>query len=336
MTTVYFATNRAEDPAAVGGYGAQIVANDPAAIVYAVAQVDGIDLTVENSGTIASISDKSPGTFSDAATNAIIGAGKNLCIFIHGFANAFEDAIRRAAFNREWLAAAGIPAADFTMIAFTWPSAGHLFAAPPHMPPDAYLADQVMAGRSGYHLTFFFNVIDQLRADYKQRNPGARVFLLAHSMGNYVLQAGVQSWFDQGGSPDLFFDEAFLPAADERAGSFETPSGGRLSNLPKLAKRISIYYSEKDVAMYLSTTINFDRRMGFDGPSDKHDAQQYPPAIFRMLDCTEVDDFNPISPPDATHQYYRRSRIVRADIAATMANAPNPPGGLIDLPLRTA
>jgi esterase/lipase superfamily enzyme len=332
MTTVYFATNRMEDAAAAGGYGAKIVANDPGNIVYAVAEVDGIDLKVENSGRIASITDKYSGVFTDAATSAIIGAGKNLLVFIHGFANSFEDAIKRAAFNREWFAASGQAAADVTMIAFTWPSAGNLFAAPPHMPPDAYLADQTMAGRSGYHLAFFFNVIDQLCADFKKKHPDRRVFLLAHSMGNYALQAGVQSWFGMGGSPDLFFDEVFLAAADERADSFETPLGGRLSKLKDLADRISIYYSEKDVAMYLSTTVNFDRRLGFDGPNDKHDAAQYPPATFRMLDCTEVEDFNPVVPPDATHQYYRRSKIVRADFVATMANTPKPPGGLIDLP----
>jgi hypothetical protein len=35
--------------------------------------------------------------------------------------------------------------------------------------------------------------------------------------------------------------------------------------------------------------------------------------------------------PDASHQYYRRSLKVRADIAAAMLNDPNLPGGLIRL-----
>ena len=99
MTTVYFATNRKLDPAAVGGYGADIVASLPDAITYAVADVQGIVLGQEGSGRIAGITDKSPGTWSDAATAAVIGAKKNLLVFIHGFANTFEDAIKRAAFN---------------------------------------------------------------------------------------------------------------------------------------------------------------------------------------------------------------------------------------------
>jgi len=331
MTTVYFATNRKPDPTAVGGYGADIVASLPDAITYAVADVQGIVLGQEGSGRIAGITDKSPGVWSDAATAAIIGAKKNLLVFIHGFANTFEDAIKRAAFNREWFAASGQAAADTTVIAFTWPSAGKLFAAPPHLPPEAYLADQAQAGKSGFHVTFFLNVLDQLRADYQKVNPNGRIFLLAHSMGNYALQAGVQFWFDSRGSDDLMFDEVFLPGADEIYDSFERPNGGRLSNLPKLSSRISLYYSRKDVAMYLSQAINLSRRLGFDGPDDKRDQTQYPTAMFRIVDCTEVRDFDPLSPPDATHQYYRRSKIVRSDIAAAMADDPNPAGGLIQL-----
>ncbi len=331
MTSVYFATNRKADSTATGGFGADIVANQPDAITYAVADVTGIALEQESSGTIASVTDKSPGGFSDAATKAIIGAKKNLLVFIHGFDNSFEDAIKRAAYNREWFAEGGQSAGDTTVIAFTWPSAGKLFAAPSFTSPDAYRGDQAQAGKSGYHLGFFLNEIDQLRADYRKGNPSGKIFLLAHSMGNYCLQAGVQYWFDNRGSDDLMFDEVFLPGADEVDDSFERPAGGRLSNLPKLTSRISCYYSRKDVAMYLSTTINLNARLGFDGPSDKRDTARYPLAKFRIVDTTEVGDFDPVNPPDATHQYYRRSKIVRTDIAATMAGKPPVAGGLISL-----
>ena len=331
MTTVYFATNRKPDQSATGGFGADIVANQPDAITYAVAQVTGTDLAQEGSGTIASVDDKSMGGFSDAATKAIIAAGKNLLVFIHGFDNSFEDAIKRAAYNREWFAEGGSAAGDTTVIAFTWPSKGELFAAPTHTSPDAYRGDQAQAGKSGYHLAFFLNELDQLRADYRRANPSAKIFLLAHSMGNYCLQAGVQYWFDNRGSNDLMFDEVILPGADEVADSFERLGGARLSNLPKLAGRISVYYSRKDVAMYLSTTLNLNARLGFDGPSDKRDTARYPLDKFRIIDSTEVKDFDPLVPPDATHQYYRRSKIVRADIVATLAGRPLVAGGLISL-----
>jgi len=331
MTTVYFATNRKPDPAETGGYGADIVANDCAAITYATAEVTGINLADETSGTIAPITGQTQGKFSDAAKAAILGAGKNLLIFIHGFDNSFADAIRRAAFNCEWFAASGIGAADTVVIAFTWPSAGKLIAAPPHFPPDAYFADQAQAGRSGFHITCFLSVIDQLRVDYRAKNPTGGIFLLAHSMGNYALQAGVQSWFSGRGSQDLMFDEVFLPGADERYDSFLQTNGARLSDLPELVGRISVYYSRRDVAMYLSQALNLTFRLGFNGPDEKSDTAHYPTTTFRILDCTEVEDFDALNPPDATHQYYRRSVKVRADIAACMGNDPQPPGGLIQL-----
>jgi len=325
MTKVYFATNRVDDGTAPFGYGAQVVPFDITKITFAVADVEGIDLTKEDSGTINSITDKTSANFSADARTEIISSEKNLLVFIHGFDNTFEDAIKRAAFNREWFANAGNAAADMTVLAFTWPSAGKLFAAPPHMPPDAYLTDQAQAGKSAFHLAYFLRVIAQLRADYQKTNPRGRVILLAHSMGNFALAAAVQLWFTSNVPDGVVFDEVLLPAADEIWDSFLRPAGGHLSDLPKLGSRISIYNSRKDVTMYLSTTINLSRRLGFDGPEDKTDHASYPLNTFRLIDCTEVNDFNLLDPPDATHQYYRRSKKVRTDIVSVIAGDPGAP-----------
>ncbi len=331
MVQIYFATNRKPDATQPFGFGAELVQNRPEVITYAVADVQGIVLDQEGSGAIVGITDRTPGTWSDAATEAIVAAGRNLLVFIHGFDNAFEDAIKRAAFNAEWFRASGVAAADTTVLAFSWPSAGRLIAAPPHFPPEAYFADQTRAGKSGFHLGFFLNTIDQLRRDYVKRNPGGRIFLLAHSMGNFALQAGIEWWFANGGTADEIFDETFLAAADEEDDTFEK-GAARLGELPKLTRRISIYNSRRDVAMFLSTTFNHDERLGFDGPDDKRNATKYPPAKFRIGDCTGVGDFKLVDPPDASHQYYRRSKIVRTDIAAVMADDAKPAGGLFDLP----
>ena len=328
MTTVYFATNRINDGTGVWGYGAKVAPYDTSQITFAVADVTGIDLQAEGSGTINGITDKTPANFSAETTKAIVGTNKNLLIFVHGFDNSFEDAIKRSAFNREWFAATGQPGTDMTVVAFTWPSQGTLFAAPPHMPPDAYLTDQANAGRSGWHLAYFFGVIDQLSAVYRKANPTGRMVLLAHSMGNYALQGAIQTWGSSRPSDTVVFDDVVLAAADEVDDTFERPAGGRMTDLPKLTNRISVYYSCKDVAMYLSTTINLTARLGFDGPSDKRNAAVYTPKEFRIVDCTEVSDFDLLNPPDATHQYYRRSKIVRADIASVIANTAAGSGGL--------
>ena len=332
MVNVYFATNRAADPAKEGGYGSGIVANDPSAVTYAVAAVDQIDLDHADAGVITGITDQTPGGYSDAAVRTILATSKNLLVFIHGFDNSFAAAIKRAAFNQSWLKASGVPAADTTVLAFTWPSEGQLIDPFPSLPDQAYKFDQAQAGKSAFHLAYFLNNVDQLARGFRAAVPAGRVFLLAHSMGNYALQGAVQWWFDSRGSNDLMFDETILAAADEVDDTFDRPGGGRLSQLPVLSQRISIYYSRKDVAMWLSTAVNGNDRLGFDGPDDKHDATKYPPAKFRMIDCTAVSDFDPPVLSQTTHQYYRCSPIVRSDIVALLNGAPTPAGGLGALP----
>jgi esterase/lipase superfamily enzyme len=326
MTTVYFATNRAADSTAPFGYGSGIVPYVIDDIVFARAEVSGIDLTKEGSGTISAITNKTGANFDTTLHQAIVASNKNLLVFIHGFDNSFEDAIKRAAFNREWFAASSNPSTDMTVIAFTWPSGGQLFAAPPHCPPDAYFADQSRAGQSAFHLAYFLRVIDQLRTDYRATKPDGRIVLLSHSMGNYALARAVELWFTSRDPNDLLFDAAILAAADEIDDTFLKPSDGHLSDLPRLAQRIAVYNSERDVAMYLSTTLNLTARLGFDGPANKHDALRYPPEKFRMVDVTNVEDYDLLNPPDASHQYYRRSSRVRGDIVQFMAGAPLPGG----------
>jgi len=116
-------------------------------------------------------------------------------VFVHGFANAFEAAISRAAFNREWFASSPVAGADMTVLAFTWPSAGATIAVPPHFLSGAYRADQARASSSGAHLAWFLDEVKSLRDEAKRQNPRRRVVLLAHSMGNFALAAGVQAWF---------------------------------------------------------------------------------------------------------------------------------------------
>ena len=326
MVKVYFATNRNPDPAAEGGFGTTMAPTDnPATVLYGSADVQGIDLNDESSGQFAPATDVTKGSYSDQAAAEIVGSGKNLLVFIHGFDNSFADAVKRAAYNAEWLRQSGIKAADTTVLAFSWPSTGALFTFP-HLD---YESDQTKAGLSAFHLGWYLNTLDNLRRDYKRRNPNGKIFLLAHSMGNHALQGAIEWWFAQSGPAEIFFDEAILAAADEVYDTFEAKNDAKLSSLPKLAGRVTIYNSRGDVAMYLSTTLNLDCRLGFDGPEDKTSETLYAPAKFRIVDCTDVKDYDPDNPPDATHQYYRRSIIVRRDIAAVLGGDGG--GGLVTL-----
>jgi esterase/lipase superfamily enzyme len=315
--TVHFATNRlvTGSPNQVHSYSTDVVSpSNPAAVTYATAFVDDANLTADTVGAITAISDVQQGSFSANATSDLSNPGRNLLVFIHGFDNSFENAITRAAFNTQWFAASGEPTADTAVVAFSWPSLGKLIELP--FLPAAYWHDQTVAGQSGVHLmTFFANLQPIVASARAQSN---RVFLLAHSMGVWALQAAIESWFAHGNGDALLFDEVVLAAADELYNTFEFLPYGRLSALDRLAGRISIYASEADAVLKLSMALNLGaKRLGQDGPHDRFDTNRFPPAQYRVVDCTGFRDY--VIDLASSHQYYRRSPAVRADIAKTMA-----------------
>lgn len=325
MTTVFFATNRRKTGPGPRDFGAEMAAPGAANIAYGVAEVTGVSVPKEKTGTIKSVRDVAMGDFSQAAKDRILGADRNLLIFIHGADNTFDDAITRAAFNREWFAAAGNDATDTTVIAFTWPSRS--FTLPKH----SYEADLSISGRSGRHVASFLQVAAELGTALKAAKAARRVFLLAHSMGNHALHAGIEAWFDAGLPAQMLFDQVVLAAPDEVAGTFLLKNNDGLSALPSLADRITVYHSERDRLLLLSEAVNHTDRLGFGGADRMDETAIYPARKFRFVDCTWVADYAWDIPPDATHQYYRRSEMVRADITACLLDKPRPRGGVIRL-----
>jgi esterase/lipase superfamily enzyme len=234
-------------------------------------------------------------------------------VFIHGFDNSFENAITRAAFNREWFAQSGVPAANTTVVAFTWPSLGKLLSLP--VLTADYHHDQTMAGQSGLHMKRFLAILEPIIEQARAKDH--RVFLLAHSMGNWALQAAVEYWFSHGNADALLFDEVFLAAADEIYNTFDFPPPGRLSCLSRLGRRVSTYYSAADAVLSVSMAINLGaKRLGQDGPHDRNNTVKFPPAQYRMVNCTGYRDY--AFDFASSHQYYRRSPAVRTDIARAM------------------
>jgi esterase/lipase superfamily enzyme len=188
----------------------------------------------------------------------------------------------------------------------------------PPLPWSDYRHDQVRAGQSGLHVMSFFAQLEPILQSVRAN--GRRVFLLAHSMGNFALQAAVENWFSHGNADATLFDEAILAAADERYDTFDFPLDGRLSALGRLAGRISIYFSVLDAVLVLSMAVNLGaKRLGQEGPHDRFDSQHFPSSQYRMVDCARFRDyaFDVLS----SHQYYRRSPLARADIVSVMAGA---------------
>jgi esterase/lipase superfamily enzyme len=172
-----------------------------------------------------------------------------------------------------------------------------------------------MAGQSGVHLMHFFEQLKPLL--HRARASGSRCYLLCHSMGNWALQAAVESWFSHGNGAAELFDEAILAAADEQFDSFEFPMPGRLSGLTSLARYVSVLYSQADAVLAFSEVVNHGMpRLGQGGPHNRADAAEFPLATFRMIDCTNYQDY-PFGVA-SSHQYYRRSPSARRDIISVL------------------
>jgi esterase/lipase superfamily enzyme len=316
--TVYFATNRVVTNAAdaIGGYSDTMVPPaNPAAMTYGTAFIDGLDVQTGNQGVVSQIGPTRQGGFPADALGDLSQPGRNLILFIHGFDNTFSDAVTRAAFNAAWLSKSGNPAADTTMIAFSWPSRGQILSLP--VLQADYLADQHMAEQSGAHLSHFLAVLDPIIGAARASGKGLTATLLAHSMGNLALQSAVATWFLNGNGPDMIFNQAILAAGDCPFDTFHQPNLARLSGLQELAIRISVYYSHVDHVLKLSEVVNLGaQRLGQDGPRTRTDATLYPPPIYKMVDCTGFGDYQ----RDflTSHQYYRQSPGVRAIIAASL------------------
>jgi esterase/lipase superfamily enzyme len=321
--TVYFATNRA--PAAPGPDGVPDFAVDPPnapQTTYGVAEVEVITQDAER-GAITRIRDQKIGGFSAAAAGEIAASGKTVLVFIHGMANSFKDGIKRAAYLQPWFAKSGIAAADATIVAFSWPAdkyviSPHLGATIPAWLTRAYKHDQTNAAASADAVAGFVTEIARLLGG---RPAGQRLVLLCHSMGNYVLASAAARIVQAiGPRPRPLFDRILLAAPDEIESSFTPGAAQRLGLIgDPLAGGISVYWNRGDVAMYLSFIANQNRRLGERGPDQEHDPARFPPARFDLADCSMVLDYRATLMPDATHQYYRLSRVVRADIAAGIA-----------------
>jgi esterase/lipase superfamily enzyme len=318
-TTVFFASNRllTGDPTAVASYGPNIQPPSvPTDITYGTAFVDEVNIAADRQGSITSIQDTNKGAFAANVTGDLTNAGRNLLVFIHGFDNTFEDAITRAALNRDFLAASGQASTDTTVLAFSWPSLGKIVSFP--VLDADYRHDQKMAALSGVHLMSFFAQIEPLLRT--ARANGCRTYLLAHSMGNLVLQSAVENWFLHGNGNAELFNVTILAAGDCGFDEFGQPNLTGLDGLSLLTSRISIYYSGEDEVLDLSRTINGLQRLGQDGPKNRGDQIAFPGTVYRMFDATDIKDYdrNFLT----SHQYYRLSSTVRAAIAADMAPRP--------------
>jgi len=324
---VLFATNRNRvDGDKLAPFGTDVGSD----LFWGTATVNDIDIQAPSSGKISGFRDGfTAGAPATADLDPILTSTNDVLVFIHGAANDFTDSITRAAYNRTWLAASGLQNSTFDVIAFSWPARSYFIA---NIVGDYfdYRADQRAAEGSAQQLSAFLGQIDNLRFLLRQGPRRRRLNLLCHSMGNYALGWALPSFLNNanlGGRTynaargDYLFDEVVLAAADEDAATFAAPNGDRLSRLREVGREITVYFNNDDLAMDLSHLVNGDYRLGYDGPANTSDTAFFPTAIYEFVDSTGVNDYisGPLQAPDRSHQYYRQSPTVRADIVASLA-----------------
>lgn len=265
MPKIYFATNRdpnrRKDPDDFGG-GFNPTSAD--SIRFGVATVDAQgDGYAVSSIQVAKENIRSEPKRSTLGSKEIFGdlraemeKGVDTLVFIHGYNVSFDESLVTAA----RLADAYGAKQKINVAVFSWPSDGSL------LPILAYKSDRADAAASAPAFArALLKLGDFLAKVRRGQECEARLHLMAHSMGNYVLRHGLQEMQRVAGPFSRMFDEVFLMAADEDYDAFE--HNHKLQLLPNLGGRINVYFNRGDTALLISDyTKSNPTRLGKEGP----------------------------------------------------------------------
>ncbi len=207
----------------------------------------------------------------------------DLLIFIHGFNVSFENAARRTAQVAYDLDFKGVPAF------FSWPSNGAF---------SAYVSDREDVEWSVPHIAEFLS-------DVAASVPGARVHVIAHSMGHEGLLRALNQLALQGGRNKApLFENVIMAAPDFDAEIFADQLSPRIGFL---ARHWTLYASDKDVALNISSSLRSAERLGLP-------LTVVPDVV--TVDATGVE-VTPWSVPEF-HSYYATKQRVITDIVSVL------------------
>ena len=342
MTTIYFASNRdvLHETSATGNvFGPRFNAGGPQCFRVGDAEVtlDGGDSKRDDKWTVGATklypeSLKSSPKYGSAKLfeelrRELKAVNKDVIIYVHGFANSFQNSVARAAALQQLYATAE---QDVMVVLFSWPSNGQV------APAWNYFSDREDAEASGLAmgraLKRLVDFLAELRDDDQKvmlaarregevpsrnslRQCTRRLHILAHSMGNWALRHALRKFTElNGGRVPRVVDCTFLMAADEDNDALQMPL--KLDRLDELANRIFVYHASNDVALTISdTTKGMPDRLGSDGPQNLDLVSERAFAI----DCRKVSN---TALSHGRHQYYRlRDEVIR-DVQATLADEP--------------
>ncbi|MDQ1855076.1 alpha/beta hydrolase [Chryseobacterium sp. WLY505] len=231
----------------------------------------------------------------------------DVLIFIHGYLYDFDDELKAILDLKKIFI--DNPASPVEHILFvSWPASGSMI-------PLSYFDDKASSINSGTSLVRLFYFYTQFLKDIFSNRDLApcnqRIHLMAHSMGNRVLQSMLYSLKRE--NILRVIDQVLLLNADVSYKVFED-SEDSFNKLPLLANRISIYLNRQDIILGASqfTKNILTPRLGKNGPSDIAHYKD----IVSVIDCTFVKDdlLNSLKYEVGNHWGYLSSSQVQNDI----------------------
>lgn len=236
----------------------------------------------------------------DALRDRVLKSKKDVLVYLHGYATSFRDALGNAARLHENHAER-----IGDTVVFSWPSDGRT------IPWQSYKSDRTDARASGPAFArAFIKSAEFMRDVVRAGGPRcqARLHLVAHSMGNYVLRNALQEVQRFVASPPRLFDHVFLMAPDEDYDCFEQEH--KLMTLPRVASDVHVYFNRGDAALRVSDgTKGNPNRLGTDGP--RHPLNV--PANVVNIDASEIVG------GIAEHSYYLDHGRVVEDMNGVLA-----------------
>lgn len=167
---------------------------------------------------------------------------KRILLFVHGFNVRFEEALLRGAQLKYDLKFSD------PVVVFTWPSGGKSGLIDQLFMQETYEAN-LQSARNSRGL--FVQFLDKLTST------GKEIYLVVHSMGHQVVLPSI-SQLSINGDRKKSIQELVLNAPDFDVTEFRRI----LPDLQKVAKRITLYCSPGDSALYASSQINETGRLG--------------------------------------------------------------------------
>ena len=211
---------------------------------------------------------------------------KHVTLFIHGYNTTWEEAARR---YRQICSALFSGRSSLGLcVLFTWPSDGL---------KTGYYPDRLDARRSADELAHVLSTLyDHLRLNQERTmdtghaHCRAKISVIAHSMGNYLLQKAMHHVWTRKNQPLLvsLVNQALLVAADvdnDLFGGGENVDKTDGDGLANLTYRITALYSGKDPVLGLSAGLKHfgKRRLGRSGLDDPDDVSDN----VWDIDCTQ-------------------------------------------------